>query len=174
MSLRITPAVLMFVGLGASAAPVCESSSGEPNCVLESSQDSGKKGAQAKNIFDKELEPCSLKPITGFFRTGSCETAANDYGQHTVCAVMTDEFLKYTKAQGNDLSTPNERYGFPGLKAGDSWCLCASRWHEAQKSGVAPLIKPNSTEVSALNSIPKAILIKASISKPKNDQGTSD
>jgi uncharacterized protein (DUF2237 family) len=88
------------------------------------------------NIFGEKLKPCCVDPMTGFFRDGSCKSDKRDFGNHSVCAILTDEFLAYTKGQGNDLSTPNPRYGFPGLKAGDKWCLCATRWLEAKRAGI--------------------------------------
>ena len=90
------------------------------------------------NVLGSNLIACCFEPITGFYRDGFCKTGEQDSGTHTVCAVMTAEFLKYTKAQGNDLSTPNPLYQFPGLKPGDKWCLCASRWKQAALAGVAP------------------------------------
>ena len=90
--------------------------------------------------------------MTGFFRDGCCSTCKQDHGSHTVCSEMTSEFLDYTKAQGNDLSTP--RGGFPGLKPGDSWCLCASRWYQAQKIGLAPLVHLDSTNSKSLDIVP--------------------
>lgn len=92
----------------------------------------------AKNVLGTELEVCGLDPLTGFYRDGRCNTGADDGGVHTVCAVMTDDFLAFSKAQGNDLSTPNPAFGFAGLKAGDQWCLCADRWAEAFSAGQAP------------------------------------
>lgn len=92
----------------------------------------------AKNVYGNELITCSVKPMTGFYRTGCCETGPQDLGTHTVCAVMTQEFLEFTKARGNDLSTPIPAYDFPGLKPGDRWCLCVSRWMQAFHAGVAP------------------------------------
>jgi uncharacterized protein (DUF2237 family) len=103
-----------------------------------------------KNILGGDLEPCSVDPMTGYFRDGCCRTGSGDYGVHAVCAVLTDEFLAFSKAQGNDLSTPNPQYNFPGLKAGDRWCLCAPRWHEAWQAGMAPKIVANATHISAL------------------------
>lgn len=103
-----------------------------------------------KNILGQDLTPCSLDPMTGFYRDGCCRTGTGDYGVHVVCAVMTVEFLEYSKAQGNDLSTPQLQYGFPGLKAGDQWCLCAPRWHEAWQAGKAPKIVASATHISAL------------------------
>ncbi len=92
----------------------------------------------ARNVLGGELEPCSRNPVTGFFRNGCCETGPDDLGLHTVCAVMTAEFLAYSKSVGNDLSTPQPAYHFPGLKPGDRWCLCAPRWKEALDDGHAP------------------------------------
>ena len=91
-----------------------------------------------KNILGGDLEPCSMDPVTGYFRDGCCRTGSGDYGVHVVCAVMTDEFLAFSKSKGNDLSTPIPEYHFPGLKAGDRWCLCAARWQEAFEAGMAP------------------------------------
>ena len=88
------------------------------------------------NVLDGELETCSLSPMTGFTRTGKCETNEQDYGTHLICATVNKKFLDYTKARGNDLSSPNP--WFPGLKPGDNWCLCVSRWAEAYKDGAAP------------------------------------
>lgn len=104
----------------------------------------------AKNIFGTELELCSEDPLTGFTRTGCCETGPEDLGTHTVCAVLTEDFLAYTKSKGNDLSSPNPMFGFPGLKPGDQWCLCASRWMEAMKAGCAPKINPAATHEKTL------------------------
>lgn len=97
-----------------------------------------------------ELEECSQDPVTGFYRDGCCNTGAEDLGLHTVCAEMTDEFLVFSKARGNDLSTPNEQYEFPGLKAGDRWCLCVLRWKEALEADMAPRVVLNATHVSVL------------------------
>ena len=90
----------------------------------------GREERASKNVFGGSLEICSIKPVTGFFRNGCCDTGPEDIGSHTVCVVMTDEFLAFSKAKGNDLSTPLPDYGFPGLKAGDRWCLCARRMKE--------------------------------------------
>ena len=94
--------------------------------------------ADAKNVLGEPLVPCSTDPMTGFYRDGCCQTGEQDRGRHVVCAQMTETFLTYTRAQGNDLSTPVPMYGFPGLKPGDRWCLCANRWKEALDDGVAP------------------------------------
>lgn len=92
------------------------------------------------NILGTTLEPCSVRPMTGFFRDGCCHTGPDDVGSHTVCAVMTQEFLEFSRSRGNDLSTPMPEYGFPGLKSGDRWCLCAARWQEAFEAGFAPKV----------------------------------
>jgi len=107
------------------------------------------KGPQ-KNVFGEPLAECSNNPLTGFFRDGCCNTGAQDYGSHTVCAVMTDEFLAFSKAAGNDLSTPVPEYAFPGLKAGDRWCLCAARWRQAFEAGMAPRVVLAATHERAL------------------------
>lgn len=91
-----------------------------------------------KNVLGTPLQLCSTDPMTGFTRTGCCETGADDSGSHTVCAQMTDEFLAYSMSRGNDLSTPRPEYGFVGLMAGDRWCVCAARWLEASEAGFAP------------------------------------
>jgi hypothetical protein len=93
---------------------------------------------QPKNVLGTALQVCSLNPVTGFTRTGCCETGSDDSGHHTVCAQMTDEFLAFSISCGNDLSTPRPEHGFEGLNAGDRWCLCASRWLEASEAGFAP------------------------------------
>ena len=111
---------------------------------------SGGGGRQAKNVLGSPLESCSIRPMTGFFRNGCCDTGPMDAGSHTVCVVMTDEFLAFSKARGNDLSTPLPEYGFPGLKAGDRWCLCAPRWQEAFAAGHAPRVALRATHEGAL------------------------
>jgi uncharacterized protein (DUF2237 family) len=113
---------------------------------------------EAKNALGGELEECCSDPLTGFYRDGRCRTGAEDFGRHVVCAEMTDEFLAYTMARGNDLSTPRPDLGFPGLKAGDRWCLCADRWREAAAAGVAPPVVLAATEISALDVIPLELL----------------
>ena len=95
---------------------------------------------QQNNVLGTELEKCSCEPQTGFLRDGYCNLSETDHGQHTVCAIMTEEFLDFTKSKGNDLSSARLDYGFPGLKSGDKWCLCASRWIEAVHAGKAPPI----------------------------------
>ncbi len=112
----------------------------------------------ARNVLGTELIPCSLDPVTGFFRNGCCETGPDDLGLHTVCAVMTAEFLAFSKAAGNDLSTPLPQYGFPGLKPGDRWCLCAPRWKEALDVGMAPQVVLESTHEETLAIVPLGVL----------------
>lgn len=96
--------------------------------------------AASVNVLGDALQPCSLEPMTGFYRTGCCDSGSNDEGVHTVCVVMTEAFLAFSKAVGNDLSTPHPEWGFPGLQPGDRWCLCASRWEEALQHGCAPKV----------------------------------
>ena len=105
------------------------------------------------NVNGTTLEPCSTKPLTGFLRDGCCKWDPRDGGSHTVCAIMTTEFLEFSKSMGNDLSTPRPELGFDGLKEGDSWCLCANRWLEAYQNGAAPKIKLKSTHLKALEII---------------------
>ena len=111
----------------------------------------GRKPAPSVNVLGGALEPCSIQPMTGFFRNGCCDTSAEDRGSHTVCAVMTDEFLAYSKSAGNDLSTPVPEFGFAGLKAGDRWCLCAPRWQEALEADAAPRVVLRATHLGALD-----------------------
>jgi uncharacterized protein (DUF2237 family) len=110
------------------------------------------------NIYGEPLEACSSDPLTGFFRNGSCDTCAEDAGSHTVCAVMTAEFLAFSKYLGNDLSTPRPEFGFAGLQAGDQWCLCASRFLQAHDEGCAPKIRARSTHMRALEIVPAEIM----------------
>lgn len=121
---------------------------------------------KSKNVFGEALELCCNDPMTGFYRDGFCRTGPEDGGVHTVCAVMTEDFLQYTKSKGNDLRTPRSEYNFPGLKPGDKWCLCAARWYEAQKAGFAPLVDLASTSDQALKIIPKDILLLYSAKSP--------
>jgi uncharacterized protein len=105
----------------------------------------------SRNVFGGPLEPCSLAPVTGFFRNGCCDTSMEDIGSHTVCVLLTEEFLSFSKSRGNDLSTPVPAYGFPGLKPGDRWCLCAPRWQEALDAGCAPRVVLRATHEGALD-----------------------
>jgi uncharacterized protein (DUF2237 family) len=114
--------------------------------------------AGARNVLGGELIPCSLDPVTGFFRNGCCETGPHDVGMHTVCAVMTAEFLSYSRSVGNDLGTPRPDLGFSGLNPGDRWCLCAPRWKEALDAGAAPQIVLESTHEETLAIVPLGVL----------------
>ncbi|HEU0061923.1 MAG TPA: DUF2237 domain-containing protein [Hyphomicrobiaceae bacterium] len=105
---------------------------------------------QQRNVFGEPIEVCSLNPTTGFYRTGCCETGPEDVGVHTVCVEVTKEFLAFSKARGNDLSTPRPEYGFAGLNPGDRWCLCAERWQEAFAAGVAPRVVLAATHEATL------------------------
>ena len=107
--------------------------------------------ARAQNVLGTALGVCGTDPVTGYFRDGCCRTDASDRGSHTVCAVMTEAFLEFTAAAGNDLSTPMPAYGFPGLKPGDRWCLCVSRWEEARRAGCAPKVVLAATHRRALD-----------------------
>lgn len=120
--------------------------------------------SSVQNVLGTVLQPCSTDPMTGFFRDGCCKTGPNDTGSHTVCAVMTAEFLAFTQAQGNDLSTPRPEYRFPGLKPGDRWCLCAIRWREANEAGVAPRVVLEATHAKALDVIDRGALEAAAVS----------
>ncbi|MGB6222920.1 DUF2237 family protein [Haloferula sp.] len=115
--------------------------------------------SKQSNILGKPLAPCSMDPLTGFMRDGHCRLGPNDHGVHTVCAVMTEDFLKFTKAVGNDLSTPRPEYDFPGLKPGDHWCLCAARWQEAFEAGHAPPVVLEATHLSTLEFVDRENLI---------------
>ncbi|MEE4292343.1 MAG: DUF2237 domain-containing protein [Xanthomonadales bacterium] len=102
------------------------------------------------NVLGEPLQPCSEEPMTGFFRDGCCNTSPEDLGRHVVCCRVTAEFLEFSKARGNDLSTPMPQFGFPGLKPGDQWCLCAARWQEAFEAGKAPRVVLQATHAAAL------------------------
>ncbi|MEM7478144.1 MAG: DUF2237 domain-containing protein [Planctomycetota bacterium] len=104
----------------------------------------------AKNVLGTDLETCSTDPMTGFYRDGCCNTGADDTGLHTVCTEVTEDFLRFSKLKGNDLSTPMPMYEFPGLKEGDRWCLCVLRWKEAFEAGMAPKVNLEATHISSL------------------------
>jgi uncharacterized protein (DUF2237 family) len=128
---------------------------------------------RAKNVMGTPLQPCSFSPMTGFFRDGCCNTCDEDRGAHTVCVCLTEKFLQYSKAQGNDLSTPMPEYGFPGLKEGDKWCLCAGRWLEALREGAAPKVVLASTHEKAIENyyLSLGILLEhAAIDAPGADE----
>ena len=110
------------------------------------------------NIFNEPIEECCSNPITGYFRDGFCHTDKHDRGLHIVCSLMTEDFLGFSKARGNDLSTPRPEFNFPGLKEGDRWCLCANRWLEAHEAGSAPFIVARATNLKATEIIPMKVI----------------
>jgi uncharacterized protein (DUF2237 family) len=114
----------------------------------------------APNVFGDELIDCSNEPLTGFYRDGCCNSGEDDLGVHTVCVILTNEFLAFSKSVGNDLSTPRPEYMFPGLKAGERWCLCAARWVEAYQAGKAPLVVLEATHERTLDFIDLHELVK--------------
>jgi hypothetical protein len=121
-----------------------------------------------RNVFGEPLEPCSIDPVTGFYRSGCCETGPEDTGRHTVCAIMTADFLTFSKTHGNDLSTPAPQYGFRGLKPGDRWCLCLDRWLEALKARQAPWVVLRATNQSVLETVSLAVLMMYSAEARSN------
>ncbi len=123
--------------------------------------------AKPLNVLGKPLQLCSCQPMTGWFRDGFCKADSSDIGQHTVCCVITESFLTYSKAQGNDLSTSIPAFDFPGLKPGDHWCLCAPRWKQAYDDGMAPLVNLKSTEIGALSIIGIETLLQYAYSETK-------
>ena len=139
------------------------------NCLIVESPHS-KPMSTAKNVLGTELQSCCFDPMTGFYRNGFCHTGATDYGTHVVCARMTQEFLTYTKGRGNDLSTPVPAYNFPGLKPGDYWCLCASRWREAEAAGVAPPVVLEATHARALDFVAMETLKKYAVPKETTER----
>ena len=122
----------------------------------------------SKNLFGEPLIPCSTNPMTGFYRTGCCDTGPEDLGEHTVCAVMTEAFLDFSKKMGNDLSTPRPEFMFSGLKPGDRWCLCAKRWMQAYDYQVAPLIIPEATNEKMLEYIDLREILKFALIEKAN------
>ncbi len=136
-----------------SRKPTLSDRSGMPETPGEVSHtdQSGEPGA--RNVFGEPLSTCSIAPMTGFYRDGCCETGPEDTGRHVVCAQVTQEFLEYSRARGNDLVTPRPEFGFPGLKPGDRWCLCALRWREAMEAGIAPPVALAATHERALDII---------------------
>lgn len=124
----------------------------------------------AKNVFGEPLVACSFTPLTGYFRDGCCKTAEDDTGTHVVCAVMTADFLAFSAARGNDLSTPKPQWRFPGLQPGDQWCLCADRWREAHAAGVAPAVVLESTNRRMLDRVPLEVLLQFDSRGPASDR----
>ena len=119
----------------------------------------------ARNVLGSELVPCSYDPLTGYFRDGCCNTDASDRGSHVVCAVVTDEFLEYSKSRGNDLSTPRPEYRFAGLRDGDRWCLCAMRWREALSEGIAPEVVLECSHEKALDFVSLEHLVAPAVTR---------
>ena len=115
---------------------------------------------ESRNVYGEPLETCSEKPLTGFFRDGCCNTSDQDTGSHTVCVKLTREFLEFSRFRGNDLSTPVPEFGFPGLKPGDRWCLCAARWKEAHEAGMAPRVYLRATHERALEIVSLDVMRK--------------
>jgi len=113
----------------------------------------------AKNVWGRDLQPCSMNPKTGFYRDGCCHTGKEDRGMHTVCAVMTEEFLRFSRAMGNDLVSPRPEYDFPGLLAGNRWCLCMGRWLEALEAGCAPPVVLDATHASVVEFVDREVLL---------------
>lgn len=124
----------------------------------------------AKNVLGKPLGVCCTSPMTGFYRTGRCDTGPGDVGLHTVCARMTAEFLRFSKAHGNDLSTPVPEYDFPGLKPGDCWCLCAARWKEALEAGAAPPVVLAATHISTLEFVSLEELLEHAVDSTEEEE----
>jgi uncharacterized protein (DUF2237 family) len=125
-----------------------------------SGSDPGRRRAAPKNVLGERLDECCSKPLTGFYRDGSCNTGPEDFGVHTVCTRVDADFLAFSKAAGNDLSTPVPQFGFDGLKPGDCWCLCAARWKEAFDAGQAPRIRLAATHEATLEIVPLDTLKK--------------
>lgn len=115
------------------------------------------------NVLGGPLEPCGMDPVTGFYRTGKCSTGREDVGCHAVCVQATEDFLSYSRAAGNDLSTPMPAFGFPGLRPGDRWCVCAARWKEALDAGHAPPVFLRATHRAALDYVSRSILEEYSV-----------
>ena len=127
-----------------------------------------------KNVFGEPLELCSERPKTGFFRDGCCNTDETDLGEHTVCVVTTSEFLEFSKSVGNDLSSPIKAFSFKGLKPGDRWCLCASRWIEAYRNNCAPKIVLAATNETILKHVPMEILLQYAYYEPQPNDNQSN
>jgi uncharacterized protein (DUF2237 family) len=121
------------------------------------------------NVLGESLRPCCFEPVTGFYRDGYCRTGPGDVGLHTVCVEVTAEFLLFSRAQGNDLTTPIPEYEFPGLQPGDRWCLCVTRWKQALDAGCAPRVRLESTHISALEFVAREDLERHALADDEND-----
>jgi uncharacterized protein (DUF2237 family) len=122
---------------------------------------------RSRNVFGEPLQACSENPVTGFYRNGCCDSGEDDQGDHMVCAIMTANFLEFSKSQGNDLSTPIPQYNFPGLEPGDRWCLCAPRWKEAYNAGMAPKVVLEATNELTLNEVTMDMLLEHAFKNEK-------
>ena len=127
-----------------------------------------------RNVLGEVLEPCSFEPMTGYYRDGCCSSGTDDSGAHVVCAIMNDEFLRFSKNKGNDLTTPQPGFSFPGLRAGDRWCICALRWIEAVSAGVIAKIDLNATHESILKYVSLETLVLYSISCESNKKSDGE
>ncbi len=128
-----------------------------------SDRDDSKQSEAERSVLGGPLAPCSMRPLTGFYRDGCCSTGSEDRGSHTVCSQMTEAFLAYSQRVGNDLSTPRPEHGFPGLRPGDRWCVCASRWLDAYRAGMAPPVILAATNEAALRIVPREALLAHAI-----------
>ena len=128
----------------------------------------------ARNVLGEQLEPCSEEPLTGFYRDGCCHTGPDDLGSHTICAVVSDEFLEFQRAIGNDLSTPRAEFHFPGLNAGDRWCVTAQNWWLAHEAGVAAFVVLASTHERALETVPLEVLREYAVDVPADPGALTD
>ena len=131
---------------------------------MDASSGWGGRGEAARNVLGEPLKICCTQPMRGYYRTGSCETGPSDTGLHAVCVEMTAEFLAFSRAAGNDLSTPRPEFGFPGLKPGDRWCLCAARWREAWQAGEAPGVILEATHEATLAVVSRSVLEEHAVS----------
>jgi uncharacterized protein (DUF2237 family) len=122
---------------------------------------------RSRNVFGEPLQACSENPVTGFYRNGCCDSGEDDQGDHMVCAIMTANFLEFSKSQGNDLSTPIPQFNFPGLEPGDRWCLCAPRWKEAYNAGMAPKVVLEATNELTLNEVTMDMLLEHAFKNEK-------
>lgn len=127
--------------------------------------------AEARNVLGGKLDCCCTNPLTGFYRDGYCRTGPDDTGRHVVCAIVTDDFLRFSRAMGNDLITPRPEYRFPGLKHGDKWCLCALRWKEAFDAGLAPKVVLAATHENVLNFVSLKALKLHAVDLPAEEKG---
>lgn len=127
-----------------------------------------------RNVFGADLEVCSLEPLTGFYRDGHCTTGPEDVGSHTVCVVVTSDFLEHQQAIGNDLSTPHPQFGFPGLVPGDAWAVCAGRWLQSYEAGVLSPVVLRATNEAALGIVPRAALMECAADAPDDLSGVTD